>query len=264
MNILETVNPTRPAAPYLGGKRLLAKTLIEMINTVAHEIYVEPFCGMGGVFFRRDHKPPCEVINDLNGELTNFFRILQRHRQPLEEMLQHSVHSRAEFNRLSSVDVSSLTDLERAYRFIYLQKTAFGGQVVGKKFGVRLDGYSLYNPQNLIRLLKRLHERLCGVMIECLPYQACIDRYDRPETLFYLDPPYFGSEDSYGADLFDQSDFEKMADQLRQIKGRFILSINDTPEIRNIFKGFAMDEARVRYTISTSESPMAKELIITN
>lgn len=112
-----------------------------------------------------------------------------------------------------------------------------------------------------------MHQRLAGVYIECLPYQEFITRYDRPDTLFYLDPPYWGSESFYGKDFFSRADFDELANLLKEIKGKFIMSINDVPEIRRIFRAFYIMEVQTRYTIATKEtgqSKQAKELLIGN
>ncbi|MHA1570507.1 MAG: DNA adenine methylase, partial [Alphaproteobacteria bacterium] len=128
----EPVDPVRPAAGYIGGKRQLAKTIIERIETVPHTTYAEPFVGLGGVFFRRRQRPKAETINDLNGDIANFFRILQRHYPQFMECLRFQIASRKEFERLKVTDPSTLTDLERAARFLYLQKSSFGGKVTGR------------------------------------------------------------------------------------------------------------------------------------
>ncbi len=113
-------------------------------------------------------------------------------------------------------------------------------------------------------MLEELHERLAGVSIEKLPYEGFISRYDREGTLFYLDPPYFGVEDYYGRELFSRDEFAKMAEQLKHIKGKFILSLNATPEVREIFKAFAIEEVSVNYTASRKVTKLARELIISN
>ena len=86
-------------------------------------------------------------------------------------------------------------------------------------------------------------------MIECLPYGEFIARYDRPGALIYLDPPYWGSEDDYGKAMFEPGDFARLADQLRGIKGRFLMSINDVPEVRELFAGFDLQEVSTSYTV---------------
>jgi len=134
------VAPVRPVAAYIGGKRRLAELLVERIAAVPHRTYAEPFVDMGGIFFRRRRWPPAEVINDGNGEVANLFRILQRHYPQFMDTLRFQITSRREFERLKASDPATLTDLERAGRFLYLQRTAFGGKVRGQNFGVDLSG----------------------------------------------------------------------------------------------------------------------------
>lgn len=263
-DILEmtSVDPVRPPAGYIGGKRRLAARLVERIAAVPHRTYCEPFVGMGGVFFRRMAAPPAEVINDRNGEVANLFRILQRHYVPFIEMLRYQITSRREFERLKASDPATLTDLERAARFLYLQRLAFGGKVAGQSFGVDPRSAAGFNLTRLEPQLAEVHERLAGVTIECLDWLAFLDRYDRDETLFYLDPPYHGSEGDYGRELFSRDQFEAMALRLARLRGRWILSINDVPEIRELFAGFAIEEVSLRYSVGGGRGTAARELII--
>ncbi len=147
---------------------------------------------MGGVFLRRPFRAPAEVINDAGQDVATLFRILQRHYVPFLEMLRWQVTSRAEFERLAATDAATLTDLERAARFLYLQRTAFGGKVVGQNFGVSVGLPGRFDITRLSAILEAVHERLAGVIIERLPYAEMLARYDRPDTLFHLDPPYWG------------------------------------------------------------------------
>jgi DNA adenine methylase len=159
--ILTPVDPVVPVAPYLGGKRYLAARIIERLRLIPHKGYVEPFVGMGGVFLRRDWKVPHEVINDLSADVATLFRILQRHYNPLMDMLRWQVTSRVEFERLVSAEPDSLTDLERAARFLYLQKLAYGGKVTGRNFGVTA-GPARFNVTRLEPMLEQVHARLAG------------------------------------------------------------------------------------------------------
>lgn len=260
---LTDVAPVRPVAAYIGGKRVLAGQLRDLIAQVDHRLYVEPFVGMGGVFFRRDRRPPAEVINDVSRDVSNLFRILQRHYPQFLDVLKWQVSSRAEFERLLNQNADTLTDLERAARFLYLQRLSFGGKVHGRSFGTSTTGSARFDLTKLVPMLEDVHERLAGVVIECLPYQDIIPRYDRSHTLFYLDPPYWSSTDDYGRGLFSEVDFRRLSDLLGAIKGRFILSINDVPEIRDLFGRFAMRSVDLNYRISGSATA-ARELIITN
>jgi DNA adenine methylase len=258
---LMPVRPTRPVAPYIGGKRALSKRLVALIDAIDCTLYAEPFVGMGGVFLRRTRCPRAEVINDISEDVTTFFRILQRHYVAFMEMLRFQVTSRAGFERLMRTDPTTLTDLERAARFLYLQRTAFGGKVRGRNFGISYEGPARFDVTKLGPMLEEVHERLARVTIERLPYREFIGRYDRPGALFYCDPPYWGCTDDYGVDVFSEADFEALSALLRTLQGRFILSINDTPEVRAIFAGFPIEEVGVNYRLSGGVTA-ARELII--
>lgn len=259
------VRAVSPVAPYVGGKRQLATRLAGIIDSIPHATYAEAFIGMGGVFLRRRRAPKAEVINDASRDVSNLFRILQRHLPQLLDVLRYQLTSRAEFERLVRVDPVTLTDLERAARFLYLQRTCFGGKVIGRTFGVSLATSARFDLSRLPALLGAVHERLAGVVIESLDFAEMLEVYDSPGTLFYLDPPYFGSEGYYGKDLFGRTDFERLATSLGQLKGKFVLSINDAAEIRAIFAGFEMEQVDLTYTLrGRGESTAAEELIITN
>lgn len=237
-------------APYLGGKRLLATRIIERIAAIPHVTYCEPFIGLGGVFLRRPFRARAEVINDISRDVTNLFRILQRHYASFLGEIRWRLTTRAEFERLVAENPESLTDMERAARFLYLQRTAFGGKITGRNFGVSPAAPARFDVTELVAILEDVHDRLAGVVIEQLPYAELIARYDREGTLFYLDPPYAGGETDYGPGVFGPEDFGRLAQQLGGLKGRFLLSINDTPEIRKAFRGFAMEEVETSYSVS--------------
>lgn len=247
---LTPARPAAPVAPWIGGKRRLAARIIDRLAATPHTTYVEPFVGQGGVFLRRPFQARAEVINDLSRDVATLFRMLQRHFVPLMDMLRWQVTSRAEFERLLAATADSLTDLERAARFLYLQRLAFGGKVSGRGFGVSPASSARFDVTRLGPILEEAHARLSGVVIECLPYAQLICRYDRPGTLFYVDPPYWGSEGDYGRDLFGRADFERLAQQLANIEGRFLLSINDRPEIRALFPWATIDEVETTYSIA--------------
>ena len=257
------VTPLAGAAPYQGGKRNLATRLVARIEAVPHRCYAEPFVGMGGVFFRRRLAPTAEVINDRSRDVSTFFRVLQRHYVPLVDMMRWQLTTRAEFERLTASDPDTLTDLERAARFYYLQRTAFGGKVRGRTFGVVTEAAARFDITKLVPELEALHTRLAGVVIECLPFDAFLLRYDRPQTLFYLDPPYWGCEGDYGP-LFTRADFARLAEVLTGLTGRFLLSLNDTPEVRTIFGAFAIEAVRTTYTVASGKPKPVGEVIISN
>lgn len=266
MNGLQPVVPVSPPAPWRGGKRLLASKIIRMISEVPHTQYAEPFVGMGGVFFRRDGRPGFEAINDYSGEVTNLFRILQRHYPAFLDHLKFQLTSRREFERLTRTDPSTLTDLERAARFLYLQRTAYGGNIQGQTFAMGRDRPAGFDLTRLTPILEDVYERLTGVTIENLDWAEFVVRYDHHGMLFYLDPPYYGCEDDYGLGGFDRGQFQRIAELMASIDGKAILSLNDTPEVRQIFEVFRIEAVELTYSIgqATRGNKPVSELIISN
>ena len=254
----------RPIAPYIGGKRNLARRICRIIETVPHKTYAEPFVGMGGIFLRRREAAKAEFINDRSRDVYNLFRILQEHYVAFLDLLRFQLTTQAGFERLLKVDPVSLTDMQRAARFLYLQRVAFGGKVSGRSFGLTPDRPGRFSLTTLEPDLEALHNRLSGVTVMCLDWRAFVARIDRADALFYLDPPYFGSEEDYGPDMFAREDFAAMADQLKTMKGRFLMSINDAPEIRELFPWAQMSTAAVTYSIAKSAPKQFSELLIAN
>lgn len=258
---LEPVAPAEPPAAWIGGKRHLAQRICKVLAATPHDAYAEPFVGMGGVFLRRAQRPRVEVINDVSGDVVTLFRVLQRHPEALLRELRWRPAMRAEWARLMAQPPELLTDIERAGRLLYVQSLAYGGKVKGRNFGVDPTQPHSFDIRRLEPRLKRIHDRLASVIIENLDWADFLARYDRAGTLFYLDPPYWGSEDDYGADIFPRTGFARMAAMLHALQGRFVLSINDVPEIRTLFAWADVLEVTTRYSIQGS-SEEASELLI--
>lgn len=263
---MTAISPTKPIAPYLGGKRNLAKRICAIIDADQHTTYAEPFVGMGGIFLRRTERPRAEFINDAGRDVYNLFRVLQEHYVAFLDLMRFQLTTQANFNRLVETDPASLTDMQRAARFLFLQRTAFGGKVSGRNFGIAADRPARFNLTTLEPDLEALHERLSGVTVTCLDYADFLRRIDRPGAFFYLDPPYWGCENDYGKELFSRDDFSTLADGLSSLKGRFLLSINDVPQIRDIFADFIIKPVKTTYTVGKDRQgkSSAAELLISN
>ena len=263
---LAPVAPATPIAPWFGGKKHLARRIAARIETTPHQCYAEPFVGMGGVFLRRAARPKSEVINDRNGEIVNLFRVVREHPEELARQFDWAVASRSEFARHCAVRPETLTDVQRAARFAYMQRMTFGGKpahdATPGQIGPSPHHPSRLTPARMRRLIQAAHRRLEGVHVECLDWAVFIRRYDRPFTLFYLDPPYFAHENDYGRGIFERGDFARMAELLGQIRGRFILSLNDRPETRELFGGFQIDEVETRYSANARSTRRVGELLI--
>lgn len=257
------VAATDPLAPWIGGKRRLAQRICGVIAATPHTAYAEPFIGMGGVFLRRRVRPSVEVINDVSRDVVTLFRVLQRFPHALMHEMRWRPAIRTEFDRLKTTRDDDLLDIERAARFVYLQTLAFGGKAVGRNFGTDAKQPQNVDLARLTRRVEALHDRLSGVVIENLDWSDFISRYDRATTLFYLDPPYWGCEDDYGTGIFTPDDFQQMADQLRAADGRFLLSINDVPELREMFAWADVEGVQTKYSLAGPGGTIAAaELLI--
>lgn len=171
----------------------------------------------------------------------------------------------SEFDRFLATDPAILTDIQRAVRFYYLLRTSFDAQIAKPRFSA---GPWRASHFNLIRIeddLLAARERLNRVTIENRPYAEIIQRYDRPDTFFYLDPPYYGCETYYGKGIFTREDFNQLADLLATLKGTFILSLNDTPDVRRIFGRFSIRTITTRYRFgNANRAEPIRELLIQN
>ncbi len=229
--------------PYIGGKNRLAKQIIDIFPK--HKTYVEGFAGGAQVLMRKEPSP-VEILNDAYGEVVNFFRICQSYHEELLRYLRFCLPGRQWFALFKAQNPEALTDIQRAARFFYLQKNAYAGLVCNQNYRFSVTQPSGFNPEALPELIAKTHERLARVQIECLPYEEVLKKYDRTETLFYLDPPYWNRK--YYRFNFTEADFVKLEERLRKLQGKFILSLDDRPEVRKLFHRFALKEIDLHYT----------------
>lgn len=250
-----------PIIPWIGGKRRLAKHILPLFPS--HTCYVEPFCGAAALFFL---KAPAkvEVLNDINGELVNLYRVVRHHLEEFIRQFKWALTSRQIFKWMQMTPEETLTDIQRAARFFYLQKLAFGGKVNGQTFGTATTSPAKLAFSRIEDDLSTAHLRLDRTCIEHLQWAECIRKYDRGHTLIYCDPPYWGTE-GYGVD-FGLEQYDQMAELARTIKGKMIISVNDIPEMRQAFAGLAMQHVDINYTVGGGgkDKGKARELIITS
>ena len=246
--------------PWPGGKTRLLKHILPLLSDNPHRTYVEPFAGGAAVLFNRE-PAKVEVINDAHKELITLYRVVANHLDEFVRQFRWMLSSREEFARFKAIPPDTLTDIQRAVRFFYLQKLAFGGKVSSQNFGTSATTPKRINLLRLEEELSAAHMRLAGCVIECLPWDACIARYDTPETLFFLDPPYWQTE-GYGRD-FPWAEYERMADIMAGLKGRAVLTINDHPDIRAVFDRFSARTVDITYTIGGGKGAKRQERIYT-
>ncbi len=246
-----------PIIPWPGGKRRLLPKLLPLLE-IEHTCYCEPFAGGAAALFAR---PPAkvEVLNDIDGELVRLYRVIAHHLDEFVRQFRWALTSREMFKWAQQQAPETLTDIQRAARFYYLQRLAFGGKVSGRTFGTSASGAKTINLLRIEEELSAAHLRLHRVVIEHLPWQRCIERYDRPETLFLLDPPYWQTE-GYGVP-FDWPEYEALNATLRSLRGKAVLTINDHPAIRKLFDWLPHEVVPIRYTIGGGRGVERREVI---
>jgi DNA adenine methylase len=221
----------RPVVSWQGGKRWLVKELLPLIPE--HQMYVELFCG-GGALLCSKKPSQAEVINDKNPELVNLYRVVKWHLGELLRELDWCLNSREEFNAFK--EQRGLTDIQRAARWMLRMKNGFGG--APDYFGRSRNGAgaAFSSKKNRIALLRAFNSRLDKVCIENLDWSECIEQYDSKTVVFFCDPPYTtGSASSYGSWTIDDLAHFRTAG-LDRMRGTWILTIDDTPANRLLFR----------------------------
>jgi DNA adenine methylase len=255
---------------WVGGKSRLRKQIVELLPS--HTCYVEPFAGAAWVLFA---KPPSdvEVLNDIDQELMNFFRVVKESPEALVTSFEWDLVSRAEFDRLANLDPSQLTNAERAHRFYYLIMAGWGGELNYPRFQTSItDGG---HGNRLIGALKTLqarlqpvHHRLRTVIIECLDWRECVERYDRPSTVMYIDPPYPGNKCNYAYNMREWSEHHELRARLADASCKWILSSYDTPQIRDLYSEYyilpVQSSSGMRVEKSSTTRVVNKEVLVTN
>lgn len=247
---------------YLGGKSLLAGKIVKRIPE--HVCYCEVFAGAAWLLFKKEESE-VEILNDINTDLVTLYRVIKNHLEEFIRYLKWILVARDEFGRFKDENPDTLTDIQKAVRFYYLIKNGYSSRMVKPTFSISTLRRANFNLLRIEEELSAAHLRLCRVYIENLPYERVIERLDKPHTFFYLDPPYQGCEDYYGKGIFERSDFERLRDLLKGIKGRFIMSLNDTREIRDLYKKFHVETVDTTYLVmGKGKKQKVNELLIMN
>lgn len=222
---------------WVGGKSRLRKYIIPLITP--HSCFVDLFAGAGWILFG---KPPSkiEILNDKDEDLITFFRVVKEKPNELIASFDWELVSRAEFERFASLNVSELTDIQRAHRFYYLIMAGWGGELAYPRFQTSINdgghGNRLFGAiKNLHSRLEPIHKRLSTVIIENLTWQECFKQYDSSSSFFYIDPPYPGNKCNYVHNMKSWSEHYELYDALKSSKSRWIISSYDIPEMYQIF-----------------------------
>ena len=243
------IEPLRPFFGRMGGKSKIANNLISHFpDPNSYTTYVEPFIGAGNIFFRKPYKSKIEVINDLDDMVYSIFQGVKREGQVIEKLKPISYLSKEQFNKLRE-KASNWID------YLFLIKTSFFNMGKSYNYPKEKNKLILVNTD-----FNKLKNRLKDVKITNLDFQTLIKKYNKPTTFFYLDPPY---EDS--KDYSNSVNPEDVYNAVKTIKGKFMLSYNDSPLIRKLFKEYNIHTIETIYEHTTlAKKRVVIEVYITN
>lgn len=251
--------------PRIGGKFYLKKTILTFFpDKDEYNTYVEPFIGGGSVYFDLFATNKKNVINDLDTNVYTIYKGLKEvsEKQIRQDLENKVILSKDEFDTLKKTSPTSLQ--QKLKRVLLLVWNSFFGDV-GKSFNHQNKSR---NRVLFFKNLPKIKELLRHTTVLNEDYKTVIQKYDTIHTLFYLDPPY--KIDVKGLYKHENMNYEELSHILKKLKGMFVLSINDDPDIRRLFKGFNIDVVETRYSSPgkdngwNSDKRQIKELVIRN
>ncbi|TRW26207.1 DNA adenine methylase [Criibacterium bergeronii] len=245
---------------WIGGKKLLRNAIIsEFPNKESYNTYVEVFGGAGWVLFHKEKHALKEIYNDINSDLVNLFKCVKYHTPEMQRELNFMLNSREMFEQyLSQFNAKGLTDIQRASRYYLLVKLSYGSTI---------DSYGATKKdvEKMKQYILQIQKRLTSVVIENKTFEKIITKYDKQDTLFYIDPPYHSTEFFYNTG-FDEDSHILLCKILKNLKGKFVLSYNDDEFIKNLYRKFTIIEIERNHNLTSryNKNRRYKELIIKN
>ena len=214
---------------WVGGKKALRDEIISRFP-VDYKRYIEVFGGGGWVLFHKNPGRDFEVYNDFNGNLVNLYRCVREHPTELQEELRYFINARLDFEYMKYMIHSKavLPDVRRAAYYYALIRYSYASSV--DSFGSQPHAMWKNFP-----LITAAAKRLQSVVIENKDCVKLVKQYDRKESFFYCDPPYYETEGYYEGGGFGRNDHARLAEALVSMQGKFLLSYNDCPEIRDLY-----------------------------
>lgn len=244
---------------WIGGKRLLRKYIAELIPTDISS-YIEVFGGGAWVLFYKERWANLEVYNDLDNNLYNLFSVVKYHAEAFAKEFQFMINSRKLFKDM--LDFKPITDIQKAAQFFFLIQRSYGAKMEQFAYGRNGNSSCAKSQNNIIERVFSTSKRLDKVYIENLDFEDLIKRYDCENAFFYLDPPYTKGQ---GYNVVKTKDFEheRLFNCLKNLKGKWLLSYNDSEEIRKLYKDYNIIEIERNNSLSNKRN-IYKELLIKN
>ncbi|WP_107039980.1 DNA adenine methylase [Brumimicrobium mesophilum] len=231
MKIEKSKNKKTPIS-YYGGKQMMLPRILPIIPQ--HKIYVEAFFGGGAVFWSKEESE-VEVINDLNGQVINFYRQLKSNSRELKERVESTPYSRESYKQAMVVYNAPylFNEVTRAWSFWVATVQGFSNKIGSWRCAQNTNKECKLLENKKLLISDETSQRLKHVQIESKDAIKLILKHDTPDTFFYLDPPYVDSNQGhYGG--YMQSHFDELLDTLRTIKGKFLLSSYPNAKLKEL------------------------------
>lgn len=236
-----------------------------------HNIYVEPFGGSFAVGLnlpRANENDYRVVYNDLDSHVYTFFKVLRENKTAFLEALKYTPYSRQEFEKafdlIHSGEYKHLTEIEKARVYLISNRQSFAGKEE-KTWSISRQGENICHTwANLDSLVDTVAEHLKYAFIENSDYKDIFRRWDSPETVFYIDPPYENVEsDYYLANKEHGFNHIELANEILKLQGSVVVSYYDSQYIRNLYPGFTIYEKEVvKHMQTKAVKDKAKEILL--
>jgi DNA adenine methylase len=248
----------KPFLKWAGGKKQLWKEIVRHFPQKTNK-YIEPFLGGGAIFF--SYLPENAILSDSNPELINLYIVIRDKLEELFNELNIYKNEKEFFLKIRSMDTSKLTDIERAARMLYLNKTCFNGLYrVNKQGGFNTPFANYKNPIICDKeRLKKASKALKGKILVCEDYITTLRKYAEEGDLIFLDPPYLPiSENSdfkrYTSNVFEEKDHRELAKEFKRLADlgcTVILTNSNHPLVYELFKDFKIELHETRRNINS-------------
>ena len=240
-----------------GRKRGIADKIVSR-SPSDFTTYVEPFVGSGDVYYAIDLKPGTKaVINDLDKQVYKAHKLLKQ----IKSVLDPYAYDMSDRELQAFVNKKHSSPIAQLVKILTRFSGAFAGSTGEEGEDTKL--YKFAKPSTKLKRVEGISEYMKNTKVLNQDYKTVIKKYDSPNTFFYLDPPYASTKGEMYAK--DSIDYQELANVLKSVKGKFLMSINDSAEMRKLFNDFDMSSLTIKQkNTNIGSKPTRKELFIQN
>lgn len=258
-----------PLVAYLGGKQRIAPLLAQIIDNTPKASYIEVFGGMLSVFLALKKRDGIRfTVNDKNENIYAVYRSVRDNPDGLIHEIKNLCRAEAEFNYLKSLDPNQLSQVKRAARWIFLRSLSYQGETSTYYFSFDPRGHKSFDKIKIIDKIRKFSDVLDSCFLLKQDYQevlkSCDVAYSKGRVFFFLDPPYCDVENNYGKGFFCKNDFYILAEMLKASKNKWLMTINPTSEIKQLFDFAYQEVIPARWSACGEGNQSQAELLIAN